>query len=356
MSNYDMTLFFESFCIVKDTIWMSARDFNGIFKGNLKDGSMDFIGCFPGENALKKRLHYGEAIYKDKKIYFTPLESGHIHVFDLRSSSFVDCGEDRFSPFGYSKSLLFEDSIFMISTRVMDILRYDIRNHIYEIVYKSESGEKHGYAHGIYTFGADLYMVLSKNNVLRRFNMKDYQVEDYLVGESARKYQIVGGRENIIYFMDEDNSEVISWDIFLNREWQRNTMKFDIKLNAWQLDRKILGNATLGEGITLLDIEQLTTSKMFVNKEKALKNSNMLEIQNAFLYNQDLYFVWQGDGTVYSLKTGKKKMHFLLTDDILQNIRTEIVQNMTDDVKNVIKEQDIFRLQELIRYLENRSS
>jgi len=352
MNNCSPILLFESFCVVEDSIWMSARDFNGLFKGNLKDGSMEFIGCFPDENALKKRLHYGKAIYKDEKIYFTPLEAGCIHVFNLRTSSFEKYGKAGMTALGYSMSLLFEDAIFMVSTRGMDILRYDIKNNTYEIVYKSDLCEKYGYELGIYEFGADVYMMLSKKNVLRRFNMTDYQVEDYLVGEDTRQYQIVAGRENILYFVDKDKPEIISWDISLNMERERSTMEFGMRLNSWQQGMRVLGNAALGEGITLLDIEQLKTKKIFVNKKNAPKKTNMFEVQSAFKYDQDLYFVWQGDEAIYSLNSQEKKMQFFLTDDMLQKIRTEMVCNIGDDRGNVFEEDNVFRLPELIQYLE----
>lgn len=345
-------LFFESFCVIGDAIWMSARDFNGLFKGSLKDGTIEFIGCFPGEHPLQRRLHYGEAVYNEEKIYFIPLNGSYVHVFNLRTAAFEKYEIEKKQGIGYAKAILFNDALYMISARTTELLQYDLKSNTCKTIYIAENDADYGYTHGIYTFGHDIFMMLSGKNVMRRFDMQEHRTEDYPVGEASQQYQIVAGKEKLLYFMNKKEPEIFTWDILLGREQKRTDVEYGITLNSWQLGNRVLGNALLGEGITLLDIEQLKTSKLHMNGEDIPKETGVFEIQNAFTYAQDLYFVWEKDGAVYSLEQKEKVLQFLLTEDVLQKVRAEVMRHIGKYKRNTFQEVDVFRLLDFLKYLD----
>lgn len=351
MRDNSPSFLFESYCIIGDIIWMSARDFNGLLKGNLKNGEIEFIGCFPGEHPLQKRLHYGEAIYREEKIYFIPLESNYLHVYNLRTCSLEKHEIEKKPGGGYAKAVQMYDELYLISTRTTEILKYNLRSNISEIVYRPRTIENYGYAHGIYVSGYDVFLMLSQKNVMRRINLLDYQAEDYQIGEEQRQYQIVAGTDQRIYFVNKEEPEIYCWDIALKREENRSDIEYGIKLNSWQWGKLVLGNAPLGDGITLLDIEQMTASKVYLNEKSTQPKRNVFEIQNAFIYNQDLCFVWEGDEAIYSLAKEEKIAQFILTDEVFQSIHSEIEQNMGSYQKTVFDEVDVFQISDFIRYM-----
>lgn len=352
MKNSSLTFLFESFCVIDDVIWMSARDFNGLFKGSLKDGTIEFIGCFPGEHPLQKRLHYGEAICQDEKIYFVPLESKCMHVFNLRTKSFEKCHVEKETEMGYAKAVLFNDNLYMISTRKTELLRYDLKSKICTTIFESKADENYGYTHGTYVYGENIFLMLAGKNVMRCLNMRSSQVTDYPVGEASKQYQIVAGKENILYFVNKKEPEIFSWNILLEREQKRTVMEYGITLNSWQRGNLVLGNAHLGEGITVLDIVQLKTSKLHMDDINIPKKKDVFEVQTAFTYGQDLYFVWEKDGAIYSLNKKEKIIQFILTEELLQKVRTEVTRYIGDYKRNMFEEISVFQLPDFLRCLD----
>lgn len=351
MENYMPVLFFESFYVKDDTIYMSARDFNGLFKGNLKNGEMQFIGFFPGEDLLAKRLHYGEAVCKEEKIYFIPLESKYIHVFNILTSSFEKIKLDSGLKKGYAKAVFLDDQLYMISTRTTEILQYDLKTGICKVVFRSKVSENYGYAPNIYIFDRDIYLMLSKKNIMRRFNTLNFCVDDYQVGERLKQYQIVAGKDENIYYVNKDSPEIFLWDILSQKEKEKKRIQHGIKLNSWQWGKLVIGNSLLGEGITILDIENLQTNKFYTNKEPIQRKEGIFEIQNAFIYGQDLYYVWSGDSAVYSIFKKGKSLHFFLTENVLQQIRTEILSYLALHKRFMFEENSVFGLSEFMEYL-----
>ncbi len=354
MIDYFSTFFFESFCVINDDIWMSARDYNGLFKGNLKNGDLQFIGCFPEESPLKQRLHYGKAIYKNEKIYFIPLESKFLHVYNMNTHLIEFYSIGKKVNRCYASAVCSNNEIYMISTRTTELLKYHIDNDLFEFLDSSsfQSNVKFGYFHGYYFYNNDLFLSLSQKNILRRINVLDNQITDYFIGEKSYLYQIVAGKEDIIYLINKDKPEVICWNISHQKVIDVINLEYGILLNSWQYGNIVLGNAHLNEGITVLNLSNLKADKIFIQNSKKIYNNTGYEIQNSFIYNDDIYIVWEGDGGIYSLKEKKEILRFSINNNELKELKDEMQCHLGKLSENVLEESDVFNLNDLIAFVK----
>lgn len=62
--------------------------YNGLFKVEILTGKTYFLGCFNGEKYSAKNLHW-EIFLKNKRIYFCPWRSKHVHIYNLEEKSLV---------------------------------------------------------------------------------------------------------------------------------------------------------------------------------------------------------------------------------------------------------------------------
>lgn len=68
-------------------LWFSAINLNGLFKMDKKTMEPVFIGHFPNENMLDKRLYAGITEH-NKKLYFSPFSAREIAVYDMVEGKF----------------------------------------------------------------------------------------------------------------------------------------------------------------------------------------------------------------------------------------------------------------------------
>lgn len=353
MDKYNIPLLFESFCILEDTIWISARDFNGLFKGDLKSGKIEYIGTFPGEDIAAHRLHYGEAICVKQIIYFIPLESKRIHTYDLRTGVFGE--KEILTGTGYAKGIQFDNKLYLLSTRKTDILEYNLDDKTYKVVFKTDIIKEYGYSHGSCMIDQYIFMMLAEENVLRRFDMLTYQVKDYVIGNIENRYQIVARKDCKIFFINKNEKEVFCWDSILSRIVEKKRLKYQIKLNSWYQDNIVLGNASLGDGIIVLDIKNLTVDKFFISREDHWKKWDGFEIQNAFLYNDDMYFIWSGDMNIYSLSNKKRTLQFIIPDHVFLELCDRFKNSASLHKQDFFVENMVISLENFIHYIQKRN-
>lgn len=122
-------LWFNDFYFEDNKIIFSVGNFNGLYKYNINEKNLEFIGNFKNENILMKQLYGKVHRYKDKLV-FTPLGAENIGIYDLKSGMFesillpfpkVSCGfEGKFL-----NSVIYDNKLFLFPGRVPYIAEYN---------------------------------------------------------------------------------------------------------------------------------------------------------------------------------------------------------------------------------------
>lgn len=352
MSRDEKAFLFESCCVTDDLIWMSACDFNGLFKGNLKTGEIQYLGMFPEEHPLQQRLHYGDALVVGERIYFVPLESKQMHIYNRITDQFEQSCLKYDVPIGYSKGMVFENILYLFSTRTTDVICYNLSANTYDTIHLGKNSPI-GYGHGVYHYKNYIYLMSSEGNVLRCFDMQSQKSQDYRIDGKDNSYRIIGGEDDFIYLTGVNNATIYVWNISEQKIIREKKLNRQIRLNSWQIKDTIVGNSFLGEDITTIDAETLDESQVHIKRKIIAQGNKKFEIQQAFIFGDDLYIVSQGDGAIYSLMKKEKVTRFILDKKCLQAIRLEQKKTVWNNLK-FIYESEAYMLSDFIKDVEQR--
>ena len=313
-------LIFESGCVSDDDVWFSASDFNGLYKMSLKSKKIEYIGEFPNENGLKRRMHYGEALKVGSKIYFLPLESRYMNIYNLKNNTFESYCIAQNSC-GLTRGVIYGDYIYMFSTRKSDTYRYNTVNNVFEKVPINNEMSKRGYCHGYYKYKNMIYLIQYKSNILCQLDFDNLKMNYFYLSKNTDEFQIIGGKKELVYVINQKNSMIYTWNIKAENLQPQNIF-YPMKLNSWQTDQYIVGNNKMGEKLQILylDNHNIINTDVFQNEN----SKEQYIIQFAFEYQSSLYFIF--NNTLYSIKDGI----ILLECDYdkeLEKIRLDIAQN-----------------------------
>lgn len=348
----EKSFWFESCCVADGIIWMSACNFNGLFKGNLKTGEIQYIGMFPEEHPLQQRLHYGDAIVIGDRIYFIPLESKQMHIYNRSTGQFEQSCLKKDVSIGYSKGIVFENRLYLFSTRTTDAICYNFNTNTYDTIHLGKNSQN-GYGHGVFHYKKFIFLMSSEGNVLRCFDMRSQKSQDYRIDRKDTSYRIIGGEDDFIYLTGVNNATIYVWSISERKIIREKKLSRQIRLNSWQIKDTIVGNSFLGDDITTIDAKTLDESQVHINRKIIAQGNKKFEIQQAFIFGDDLYIVSQGDGVIYSLIKKEKVTRFILDRKCLQAIRLEQKKTVWNNLK-FIYESEAYMLSDFIKDVEQR--
>lgn len=109
-----MYIQFYDACKIGNSLLLSACNFNGLFRYNLKTEELSFVSHFPCEKLSKKYLHSG-AIKRNNKVFFIPYMGCSISSFDLRRETFEFdqlCDKDSNNAFVFP--LMYKNQVIII--------------------------------------------------------------------------------------------------------------------------------------------------------------------------------------------------------------------------------------------------
>lgn len=127
------TVRFECFAEQNDWIYFASSLTNGLFRGNLKTGQTDFLGCFPGE-FLEICFLYTGCVRYENKIVFAPGMAENIAVYDTQNRTIemiplpdieYKCRDRK----KFSSVFVFEHFVFFIPNRIPVIIKMDMENY-----------------------------------------------------------------------------------------------------------------------------------------------------------------------------------------------------------------------------------
>ncbi len=341
-------LVFESYYVCENDIWISARDFNGLFHGDLQSGKTDFIGHFPNQKIYDERLHYGKAIMVESNLYFTPYQSEFLHIFNMKTGLLRSIGLGSYKD-KYASSVLLGKKICFMTSSSMRMLVFDCTLESFDRIEIDNQIEGGVFSNYILTKEKCIFSCIKENAlIVMDSNMLSKTVK-ILIGETDDRYIPIGEYKGNILLHKFNTDLMILWNLEKGKIDKKYVMNGYINHAALMFENQILGSNLAGKGITIFDINNLH-SENFLPTEKGSYISTA-EVTCIFNTNKKIYFQWSGNGHIYDGFGKSEVTKFLIQDDILENVKKEL--NKSIDVKEVkyIEERPLFTIETFLEYL-----
>lgn len=208
-------------CLHGESLFFSARNFNGLFCAEKGRAVAEFIGHFPEEVIWKKNLH-NQIISINDKLYFIPFQGTGISIFDTvsREFSYINLGEKL--PVEISKAFVNGDDIFMVPLDLKKpfIVFHTVSN-TYEVKWElqkkilkqfSRKQEIRFGGYGSCAKEQKIYLTICDTNAVLSLDLNSQQIDIYKLPAEYKLRNIYYDRGKF-YFTLSDQCKIICWDI-----------------------------------------------------------------------------------------------------------------------------------------------
>lgn len=240
-------LFFHDAVNVKNEIWFSAINTNGLYKMNEITKKIQFVCFFPDANIEGIFLHSKVFHYKDKLI-FVPFQAKSISIFDLKTKEMVSIKiPDDLSYTDYSlfyTAIQDKNIIYMIPCRCEQMIKFNVQNNEIELIDVILNDKNHKWnrefpfvVKGAYKRNNFIYFGSYISNFIEKFDLESGQVVYYDISTD------IGGISHMVcvdhvFWLIGNNGKVSQWNeeqglintISIEKEYTKGQAFFDVFL------------------------------------------------------------------------------------------------------------------------------
>lgn len=181
--------------IIDGVMWISNRNYNGLYCWKIEEKSATFMGEFPLENRNEWRLH-SSAVYCDKKIFFLPDRSRYIHVYDTEQKAFdtIDlyCQERFLTRFAF---LFGKQIVFALGRPKACICMMDTTD--YSIQYYYNQNEKCDFSEDYIVRNNSVWFLSEGSNIINEFSLTRNEYIPHEI-DDERLYTIASEDDDLV--------------------------------------------------------------------------------------------------------------------------------------------------------------
>jgi CDP-glycerol glycerophosphotransferase (TagB/SpsB family) len=377
------TLSFENLCDDGNFYWFSVSQVNALFQMDKTTRQIDFIGSFPNENLVCYRLFY-QLTYKDKKIYFAPLNAKNIAVFDIDANSFSSVPiKQAHQHLSGNNSFLdqvkfifvtsFNNWIFIIPFAYPAIIRYNVESDNIDyfddfltlfqpfIIPSLPAIFSRGCKIDNYLFATSY-----NGNALLAFNMETCKSKIYRVGSNNNAYSVMCHHDGFLWLMPRNNGPIVKWKPHTSLYEEFSSLPPDFKGDNYSFIALIYSQYYLwafpaGANIVLRidpNTGNAEKAEIFQQECKAHRNPNTPRFSMAHS-DGDTIIAQSGRGNLitYNCKTGEYKTETIrlsekakasLIPNLLQTMAASGIEHSRDSLSRLLRENSVLTLDALI--------
>lgn len=114
---------------IENKLWFSNLDYNALMRMDIQTGETYIISYFPKNEIYQEELHRKVFLYK-KKLYFIPLKSHYIHIWNMEREEWDETME---LPFSESETIcdayMIDENIWIFPSSLKnDIIRWNLKS------------------------------------------------------------------------------------------------------------------------------------------------------------------------------------------------------------------------------------
>ena len=364
-------LLYGQFAITDKTIYVSARNYNGLFAIDIISGRLAFMGKFLHQGSYDTSLFYIKNY--GKKLIFIPSCAHEIAVFDIEKKQIKEISlKQVLSTYSIvmSTAVIYEDNLYLFPAQANSIIIYSMKNEcildvintaeIYKNVFR-EGYTALGSTDSNYIYGNKIYIPCWTQSAFMSLDMDNKNVEFHRIAECTQGFCALCGYGDIIYALNR-NKELIEWDIKSKKVISRTTVLEDGNTaEHYRVITVISGDIYLLSHIGILRIIKIDLGTKSVHKGLSQKLSDILEKE---CINETVYFGKINEEKIYCYTDKNRYLCIDLKNEKLDWNRDvifdpdelkKIIFNETDmlEKRNIINETNAIAIKELVEMICN---
>lgn len=214
-------LVFENCIKIQNNIWFSSGDYNGLYRYNLCNKSIERVMEFPNEKKSQGYLYYKVCKYQNKLI-FIPCFANAISIYDIEDKKLEQIeipylGQPHKVHQDFMEGTVYQDSLYIIGYAYPGIIKVNLETYeikkIYEIQEGTVNPESVFFGSKIDVEDNLLYIPCCYKNAVLVYDMNLDKVSyiNNIGNESNRYTQIVKDNQKL-YLITKNSNLVFVWD------------------------------------------------------------------------------------------------------------------------------------------------
>jgi hypothetical protein len=225
-------LSFNSCVKLGDDIWFSATNYNGLYRYNLKDTSIERVVTFPNEEMWQMGLHNTICLYHDS-IVFVPHWAERVSIYNtknglLRQIEVPDLGSRVCSAPDFLCGVVYHEMLYMVGYKYSGIVKVDLKTGEFRTIYEADEWINifvEEYFGEVAVEDNYMYIPCQFQNSILILDMKHDTAEKKSIGKDSNRYcRIVKDGKNV-YLIDKNTSNFITWNVD-DDSWRETEVQF----------------------------------------------------------------------------------------------------------------------------------
>ena len=366
--SFDSVLSFHDCVEYEEYIYFSAANTNGLYRTNIKEKKVEFVGKFPDEEVFKRDLHL-KLLLIDKEIWCIPYNAEKISVYNLDDNTFLQIdikqgnANEKYAIANYSS-----DKIYLIPFKSNELIEINVRTH--ELIIREQwlaeirnrCAIKNGSAfvrNGSCICDNKLYMALLTADVLIEVDLSTMKIYVHECPFEVKGFQEIIKIKERLVLLPKYSGKVTIWDLqrkefelLADIPYEEKEVSVPFVSGVVKGDEVILVPAAMEEGVrinvntkevqSIAFYEQKNCKKYKGNWKGAYNFAKVLadgKIVSVSRYDNSMVFYDNeknsGNRTQFKIPTENQKQ-FLMRD--LNVHKKPYLFRMTENYKNMIED------------------
>lgn len=213
---------FADMVIDGDTIWFSACNFNGFFKGSLSKGILEYIDKFPEKDEIGYGLHNFVVKYQGK-LFFGPTCSEYVVEYDIIKKQFTYYKVPGLEQVAFPHCALvgqFEKYLIIWNTKNVNVIRFDMEKREFEEVKTCKDAilafedlnkkENVKFRRGYCAKEDSIYIPSVESSIILQVNVKKNEKKLHFLDERTEVHMICSDGKKLL--IADGCSQLFEWE------------------------------------------------------------------------------------------------------------------------------------------------
>lgn len=337
-----------------------SSDMNALFEVNMENGSCDFIDIIPNEDLLASRL-YTKAVFINNKVFFSPALANHIAVYNVTTKEIkiiefkIISTNNLTSKHKFNGAVVYGKYVYLIPCTYPGVIRINSDDDSIEYFDSWVNNDNFTFRKSPMIDGDFFYATSVINNVVLKFNMKTCIGKIYHVGNNNNGCWSTCKVKNDFWLAPCANGPIIKWNLSTDTFVEYNNYPKGFIANDFLFTKIYFSNNVLNL------IPAHSNMWISLNPENGIMEKNKdIELEECsvtlIMFEMDNYIYIQrkNASSCQFIRLNISNNTYIPFEFIFCNGKEKYMELLKNNIKNeksIIKEKDVFGLEQFIQAL-----